>query len=93
MLAVENGLDWWMSLHGMVIGIAQPPPTDGTLSALFSNLSKSALDIYVAKGYNRPLLEEVSWSRLPCPIPGSAKKEQKQEQTHIYVARPRRALK
>ena len=32
---------------GKVIGITQPAPRDGAWSALFSNLSKSALDNYV----------------------------------------------
>ena len=44
----------------MVIGITQPPPREGTWSALFSNLSKSALDNYVVKRSERPLLEEVA---------------------------------
>ena len=46
----------------------QPPPKEGAWSALFSNLSKSDLDSYVVKRFKRPLLEEVSWSRLPSPI-------------------------
>ena len=37
-------------------------------SALFSNLFKSAIDNYVVKRSERPLLEEVAWSRLPFPI-------------------------
>ena len=45
---------------GTVIGITQPPPKDGAQSALFSNLSKSALDNYVVKRFERPLLEEVA---------------------------------
>ena len=52
----------------MVIGITQPLPTEDAWSALFSNLSKSDLDNYVVKRSKRPLLEEVSSSRLPCPI-------------------------
>ena len=44
----------------MVIGITQPPPRDGALSASFSNLSKSALDNYVVKCSECPLLEEVA---------------------------------
>ena len=43
----------------------QPPPTERNWSALFSNQSEFGLDNYVVK---RPLLEEVSWSQLPCPI-------------------------
>ena len=31
-------------------------------------MSKSGLDNYVVKRSERPLLEEVAWSRLPCPI-------------------------
>ena len=52
----------------MVIGITHPPSTEGAWSALSSNLSKSDLDNYVVKRSKRPLLEEVSWSRLPCLI-------------------------
>ena len=59
---------WFLILQGTVIGITQPPPRDGAWSALFSNLSKSALDDYVVKCSERPLLEEVAWSRLLCPI-------------------------
>ena len=33
---------------------------EGARSALFSNLSKSALDIYLVKCSQRPLLEEVA---------------------------------
>ena len=51
-----------------VIGITQPPPPkDGARNALFSNLYKSDLDNYVVKRSKRHLLEEVSWSRIPCP--------------------------
>ena len=52
----------------LIIGITQPPPKDGARNALSSNLSKSGLDNYVVKRSKRHLLEEVSWSRLPCPI-------------------------
>ena len=45
---------------GTVIGITQPPPREVAWSALFSNLSKSALDNYVVKRSERPLLEEVA---------------------------------
>ena len=45
----------------MVIGITQPPAQEGAWSALFSNLSKSGLDIYVVNRSKRPLLEEVAW--------------------------------
>ena len=53
---------------GTVIGITQPPPTEGAWSALFSNLSNFGLDNYVVKRSKRPLLEEVLRYRLPCPI-------------------------
>ena len=43
-----------------VIRITQPPQRDGAWSALFSNLSKSALDNYVVKRSEHPLLEEVA---------------------------------
>ena len=51
----------------MVIEIMEPPPKEGARSDLFSNLSKSGLDNYVVKRYERSLLEEVSLSRLPFP--------------------------
>ena len=48
------------SQQGTAMGITQPPPLDGAWSALFSNLSKSALENYVVKRSERPLLEEVA---------------------------------
>ena len=42
--------------------------TEGAWSALFCNLFKSGLDNYVVKRSKCPLLEEVSWSRVPIPI-------------------------
>ena len=56
------------------IGITQPLPRDGAWSALFINLSKSAWDSYVVKRSERPLLEEVAWSRLLCPIDSTSGK-------------------
>ena len=56
------------NIKGTKNGITQPPPRDGPWSALFSNLSKSALDNYIVKCSERPLLEEVTWSRKLCPI-------------------------
>ena len=56
-------------VQAMVIGITQPPLRDGAWSALFSNLSKSALDkYYVVKSSECPLLEEGAWFWLLCPI-------------------------
>ena len=59
---------WVDSNKWPVIEFTQPPPRDGAWSALFSNLSKSALDNYEVKRSKRPLLEEVAWSRLLFPI-------------------------
>ena len=41
--------------QGTVIGITQPPPREGVWSALFSNLAKPGLEIYVTKRSKRPL--------------------------------------
>ena len=66
--AIGNGnLDHATSSNrGRVIWITQPPPTEVAWSALFSNLSKSALDNYVEKRSERPLLEDGG-----CVIPAS----------------------
>ena len=72
--SMEASERWkWQCLNhilykGTVIGITQPPPTEGAWRALLSSLSKSDLDNYIVKRSKRPLLEEVSWSRLPCLI-------------------------
>ena len=49
--------------------ITQPPPKEGAWSVLFCNLSKPyiarpGLAIYVVKGFERPLLEKLSLSRI-----------------------------
>ena len=49
--------------QGTVIGMKQPPPIEGARSALFSNLSKSALDNYVLKRSSRHL-----WGGFVIPI-------------------------
>ena len=60
-LTIGKSIDFvFKPYKGTVIGITQPPPTEGAWSALFSNLSKSGLDNYVAKRSKRPLLEEVA---------------------------------
>ena len=54
-------MKFWLRYDRLEIGITQPPPRDGAWSALFSNLSKSALvDNYALKRSERPLLEEVA---------------------------------
>ena len=54
--------------QGIIIGITKPPPKEGAWSALFSNLFQSGVDSFVVKRSECPLLEEVTWTRLPFPI-------------------------
>ena len=44
-LRSEQPVDIFQTQQGTVIGITQPPPTEGAWSALFSNLSKSGLQL------------------------------------------------